>query len=93
MVSAGLRHPELGLSLTWRTRIVEDQDRVPQGMADTPGFTVHDLRLSWQPQHRSLKGLRVDFAVDNLGDRDFREHLSLLKSPGRNFKTSLAWRF
>lgn len=93
VIRAGLRHPELGLSLNWRTRIVEDQDRVPEGVEDTPGFTVHDLRLSWQPRHRSLQGLRVDFAVDNLGDRDYREHLSLLKSPGRSFKTSLSFRF
>ncbi|WP_317706238.1 TonB-dependent hemoglobin/transferrin/lactoferrin family receptor [Methylomarinovum caldicuralii] len=93
VIQAGLRHPELGLSLGWRTRIVEDQDRVPAGIEDTPGFTVHDLRLSWQPRHKALAGLRADFAIDNLGDRDYREHLSLLKSPGRNFKINLSYRF
>lgn len=93
VVQAGLRHPEWGVSFDWRTRLVEDQDRVPQGVADTPGFTVHDLRLAWQPRIAALSGLRLEFAVDNLGNRDYREHLSLLKSAGRSFKTSLSLRF
>ncbi len=92
-IRLGLRSPAKHLSLGWHTRIVDDQNRVPTGGTTTKGYTVHDLNLTWVPTRGELKGLRVDFGIDNVTDKDYRRHLSTLKEPGRNVKMSVSYRF
>ena len=90
---AGLRFPAQHLTLNWRTQIVNDQDRIPAGGEPTDGYTVHDIGLSWVPRHASFKGLRIDAGIDNITDVDYRQHLSVLKAPGRNAKAALSYSF
>lgn len=90
---AGLRFPAQHLTLNWRTQIVDAQDRVPAGGEPTDGYTVHDIGLSWVPRHASFKGLRIDAGIDNLTDVDYRQHLSVLKAPGRNVRAALSYSF
>lgn len=61
IVMAGLNWPTYDLSLGWRSDIIEAQNRVPTGGTPTPGYTLHDLTLTWLPQNGSLKGVRLDF--------------------------------
>lgn len=53
----------------------------------------HSLSGSLQTFDSSLKGLRFDFGIANLTDVDYRQHLSVLKAPGRNVKASLSYLF
>lgn len=93
IVLAGLKWPDYDLSLGWRSSIVSAQNRVPTGGTPTPGYTLHDLTLAWAPQNGPAKGFRIDFGIDNLTDKDYRRHLSVLKDPGRNYKLAVSYQF
>ena len=93
VATAGIHSPAWGLMLGWRTAFVEEQDRVPTGDFPTDGYTVHDLFLSWLPDQGLGRGLRFDFGVDNVTDKDYRRHLAVLKEPGINIKASLSYSF
>jgi hemoglobin/transferrin/lactoferrin receptor protein len=79
------------LTVGGRMQIVDDQNRVPQGTSRTGGYTVYDLYASWQPSLGLLKGLRVDFGIDNLTDKEYRRHLASLPEAGINPKASLSY--
>lgn len=66
--------------LEWAGRIVDDQDRVPEGVPRTPGYAVFDLRGSWQIREK----LRVSLALENFLDRAYRERLNSLDAEGIN---------
>jgi hemoglobin/transferrin/lactoferrin receptor protein len=92
-VRAGLNWPSKNITLGWRGSIVHAQNRVPVGGTPTPGYTIHNLLLAWVPQSGPLKNIRIDIGIDNLTDEDYRRHLSVLKAPGRSYKTSVNYRF
>lgn len=69
-------------------RVVDNQDLVAVSLLETPtpGFTVFDLRTYWEVTSQ----LFVTAGVENLFDRDYREHLDIripdgiaLYQPGR----------
>jgi len=93
IVMAGVNWPTYDLSLGWRSSIVSAQNRVPTGGTPTPGYTLHDLTLTWSPQNGPAKGFRLDFGIDNLTDKDYRRHLNVLKDPGRNYKLAVSYQF
>lgn len=93
IVLAGLNWPTYNLSLGWRSSIVSAQNRIPAKGTPTPGHTLHDLTLTWLPQGGTFKGIRLDFGIDNLTDKDYRRHLSVLKDPGRNYKFAVSYQF
>jgi hypothetical protein len=45
-------------------------------------FNKEALYASWLPGSASLLGLRVDFGIDNLTDKAYRRHLSVLDEAG-----------
>ena len=92
IIQAGLNWPNYNLTLGWRSSVIHAQNRVPTGGTPTPGYTLHDLTLTWLPQN-SLRGLQLDFGIDNLTDKDFRRHLSVLRDPGRNYKLAVSYQF
>jgi hemoglobin/transferrin/lactoferrin receptor protein len=93
VVQAGLRYPPFDLALGWRARIVAAQDRVPIGGTPTGGYIVHDLNLAWTPTDAMFKDLRVNFGIDNLTNEDYRQHLSVLKQPGRNVMATVSYKY
>ncbi len=71
-------------------RIVDNQDRVASSLAETPtpGFTIWDIRGSWQV----FDDLLVVAGVENFTDRNYQEHLDFrsqngirVYEPGVNF--------
>lgn len=93
VLNADWKVPGQDLYLGLQTSIVDDQNRIPTTGTATPGYTLHDISLSWQPQGNGLDKLRVDFGIDNLTDRDYRKHLAVLREPGRNFKATVSYQF
>jgi len=77
------------LSYGVRFSIVADQDRVPEDVVATDGYHLADVFFSWQP----TESLRVNAGIDNLTDKTYRRHLSVLNESGRNFKLSIAYQF
>jgi outer membrane receptor protein involved in Fe transport len=93
IILAGLNWPTYNFTLGWRSSVVHAQNRVPAGGTPTSGYTLHDLTLTWLPQNNTLRGLRLDFGIDNLTDSDYRRHLSALRDPGRNYKLVASYQF
>jgi hemoglobin/transferrin/lactoferrin receptor protein len=93
IILAGLNWPTYNFTLGWRSSVVHAQNRVPAGGTPTSGYTLHDLTLTWVPQNNTLRGLRLDFGIDNLTDSDYRRHLSALRDPGRNYKLVASYQF
>jgi outer membrane receptor protein involved in Fe transport len=69
-------------------RIVDKQDRVASSLLEqeTAGFTTYDLRAMWRATDNSL----LVAGVENLTDKQYREHLDLrtgtgVFQPGVNF--------
>jgi len=90
-LGAGIRLTPV--TLGWRGRFVDEQDRVPSGGTPTDGYDLHDVYLTWKPHGFGKDKLRVDLGVDNLFDEDYRPHLSVLNGPGRNIKATVAVTF
>jgi len=67
------------------TRDAGDTSRIPPG--GTPGWIVFDLRGGW----RVHQGLRVELALENLLNEDYRVHGSGSNAPGRNLIASLVF--
>ncbi|MBT1443711.1 TonB-dependent hemoglobin/transferrin/lactoferrin family receptor [Shewanella sp. JM162201] len=83
------------MKLGSRYLYVAIQDEVPAGhsVGSYDDYGLWDLYLSWQPQAGTLSGTRVDFAIENVGDEQYRRAWQTLYEPGRNFKLSLGYRF
>lgn len=75
-------------AVEFSARIVDNQDRVASSLLEkeTPGFTTYDLRGYWQ----ATDSLLLIAGVENLTDKQYREHLDLrtgygVYQPGRSF--------
>ena len=78
------------VSVELSSRIVNDQDRIARSLleSETPGFTTWDIRTFWQATNQ----LTIVAGVENLTDKDYREHFDFrsltgrsIRQPGRNF--------
>jgi iron complex outermembrane receptor protein len=80
----GIRLHEAGAEPSWTVelsaRIVDNQDRVAQSLAEspTPGFTVWDIRGSWQ----AFDDLLLVAGVENFTDNNYQEHLDFRSQNG-----------
>ena len=86
-----------GVKADFRLRLVDDQERVATRFTKgsenpTAGFVTADLGATWQIDKRNS----LRFAVKNLADKTYHEHLTEgvsgyeIKAPGRSVQ--LAWR-
>ncbi|BAZ93526.1 TonB-dependent receptor [Thiohalobacter sp. COW1] len=83
-----------GVSVGWRGAFHQRQDRVPTGAPETPGYSVHDLYLTWLPLvPQAVDDMQLNLGVDNVFDKEYRPHLSTLPAVGRNVKVSLSLQF
>ena len=71
------------------SRMVARQDRVAPGYTATPGFATIDLRGGYELP----SGLRLEAAVENVGNVAYHEPFNTFLEPGRNFKLSIGYRF
>ena len=93
-LTAGYRWTETGLEAGWRSIYYAGQDRVPAGTVAVPGSkTIHDIFVSWVPDDEDVDGLRLDFGVDNVFDKNYQRFLSSLRESGRNVKISATYKF
>ena len=96
-LNVGARVPQYGLTFGWRGVFAARQDRVSGlsvfagGRAPNPGYAVHDVYAAWVP----VGGLELRAGIDNVFDRDYREHLAEANSNarGRSFKLSFVKQF
>jgi outer membrane receptor protein involved in Fe transport len=72
------KNPRYGMETF--ARVVAPQDRVAASLNElrSPGFTVYDIRGFWQARH----GILLTAGVENVFDRNYREHLDLRTGRG-----------
>jgi hemoglobin/transferrin/lactoferrin receptor protein len=93
VLTLGGRLPEQDLSFGWRGVFAAGQDKVSGTTLTTDGYTVHNLFASWKPTEGVMGGTEVRFGVENLLDKNYREHLSGDNAAGRTFRITLARQF
>jgi TonB-dependent heme/hemoglobin receptor len=88
-VLLGARYQRPRWWLEGSVRIVDRQDRVPEGDDESPGFTVYDLRAGYDFDF----GLGVLASVENISDKLYAEPFNIRPEPGRNLRVLMRYRF
>lgn len=88
-LTLGAKLPAQNLSIGWTGYFY---DNITTSSATTTGdsYQTHDLFVKWSPDEGVLKGLDVNFAVENMFDEKYRNNLALDNGVGRNYKLSVA---
>lgn len=82
------------IKLGTRFTYVADQDQLPANNNNQyDAYKLWDVYLAWEPTRANLEGLRVDFAIENIGDEEYRQAWQTLYDQGRNVKLSARYNF
>ncbi len=92
-VTLGGYLPQYDVSFGWKGTFAAGQDKVSGTISATDGYAVHGLFASWKPDSHEFKGLEARVTVDNLFDRDYKEHLAGDPGTGRTIKFTLSKQF
>ncbi|MCL1047059.1 TonB-dependent hemoglobin/transferrin/lactoferrin family receptor [Shewanella electrodiphila] len=77
-----------------RFTYVAEQDDLPvDNLEQYDSYKLWDVYVAWEPAMGTFEGLRVDFAVENIGDEEYRQAWQTLYEQGRNFKLSARYSF
>ncbi len=86
-------HKDRGFRANVESVWAEKKSDVPTEEVETGGYAVWNIKLS-----QKLPGFdntKIHFGIENIGDKTYREHLSSINAPGRNFvagfTTVLKW--
>lgn len=87
-LTLGAKFPDQNLVLGWRAAYF---DKITTSSPTTSGaaYDTHDLFVSWKPDTGALAGIEVNFTVENVFDKTYRNNLALDNAPGRNAKLSI----
>jgi hemoglobin/transferrin/lactoferrin receptor protein len=82
------------MKLGTRFTYVAEQDDLPvDNLEQYDAYNLWDVYVAWEPAMGTFEGLRVDFAVENIGDEEYRQAWQTLYEQGRNFKLSARYSF
>jgi hemoglobin/transferrin/lactoferrin receptor protein len=83
------------MQLGTRVNYVASQSKVPQGhsQAQYDDYMLWDIYVAWEPAMGTFEGLRVDFAIENIGDEQYKQAWQTLFEQGRNMKASARYKF
>ncbi|MCL1059576.1 TonB-dependent hemoglobin/transferrin/lactoferrin family receptor [Shewanella gelidimarina] len=77
-----------------RFTYVAEQDQLPSDYTESyDSYKLWDLYVAWEPAMGTFEGLRVDFAVENIGDEEYQQAWQTLYEQGRNYKLSARYSF
>ena len=83
------------MKLGTRVTYVATQSNTPDGfkVAKYDDYTLWDVYVAWEPTMGAMAGVRVDFAIENIGDEKYQQAWQTLYQPGRNMKLSARYMF
>ncbi len=88
-LTIGGKLPAQNVSFGW-TGYYYDDITTSSATTSAAHYDTHDMFVKWSPQEGVLKGLDVNFAVENMFDKTYRNNLALDNGVGRNYKLSIA---
>lgn len=88
-LTIGAKLPVQNLSIGW-TGYYYDNIKTSSATTTGDSYQTHDMFVKWTPQEGVLKGLDVNFAVENMFDEKYKNNLALDNGVGRNYKLSVA---
>ena len=91
VIGVSYTHWPWDVTVGGRVQMVAGQDRVPEDVQTTPGYSVYDVFASWQPHAGPLQSFRVDVGIDNLADKAYRRHLAAIPEAGINPKATISY--
>lgn len=90
-LDGGVKIYEVDVRLGVRAEFASDVDDVADPAQVRDSFEVFDIYAVFEPEEGLLKGLRLDLAVDNVGDEAFERVAAGAVAPGRNFQAALRY--
>jgi hemoglobin/transferrin/lactoferrin receptor protein len=83
------------VKLGTRLSYVASQTDVPldNKVAKYDDYKLWDIYVAWEPSMGDLAGLRVDVAIENIGDEQYKQAWQTLFEQGRNIKLSARYQF
>ncbi|MCW3172918.1 TonB-dependent hemoglobin/transferrin/lactoferrin family receptor [Shewanella sp. FYR11-62] len=75
------------------TYVAEQQDLPTGNNEQYDSYKLWDVYVAWEPATGTFEDLRVDFAIENIGDEEYRQAWQTLYEQGRNFKLSARYAF
>jgi len=93
-LTLGYKVPQHNLTLSLRNTWHGDIT-TPSAATSGPGYALHDVFVTWKPDDGALAGFNVNFGVENIFDRAYRNNLSPVgeNGPGRQIKLTLSRTF
>lgn len=88
-LTIGGKLPTQNVSFGW-TGYYYDDITTASATTSAAHYDTHDLFVKWSPDAGVLQGLDVNFAVENMFDKTYRNNLALDNGVGRNYKLSVA---
>lgn len=88
-VTLGAKMPDQHLVIGWRAQMF-DGITTSSLSTSASGYTSHDLFVTWTPETGAMAGLSVNFAIENVFDKTYRNNLTLDNGVGRNAKLTIA---
>lgn len=79
-----------GFDTAWTVRAA---DSISINGDEHPGWSSHDISVRYSPEAGVLAGASIDFAIENVFDKQYTNNLAYQPEPGRNFKLTLAKTF
>lgn len=89
----GVKIPEYWWRLGTRLTFADDFTKVNEAGQERDGYQTVDLYAVFEPLDGDLKGLRLDFGIDNVTDADYEVVSAGVSEPGINFKAAAAWTY
>jgi len=83
--------PDWDMRLGGRATFASAQTDVPADSVQTDGYETVDLFVSWAP--RDLEGFAVTAGLNNVFDKSYVVHPTVIEQPGRSFRITLSYRF
>ena len=90
-------NPRPDITLGYTMTYVADLTKVPAGDNERPGYILHGIQASWQPE--TLAGLTLSLAVDNMFDKYYCNQTSIededgaISEPGRDIRMAVSYKF
>ena len=92
-LTLGVRFPARNVELGLRSVLAARQAHLPEGEPATPGYGIHNVFATWRPDEGLMAGMELRLGIENLFDKEYKEHLSEDPGRGRTLRLSMTRTF